>query len=103
MALATAELDAAVADERVVALGFFEDEFVGVGAAGGFFDEGGIGVGVAVGDVGGNGVVKKKGLLGDEADAFADGGEGEVAEGSFVDAEFASGGIEEAGKEVDEG
>ena len=49
--LAAGELDAALADERLVLFGKFDDELVRIGAAGGVFDLGVRGVVPAVGDV----------------------------------------------------
>src|SRR5205085_12152009 len=51
LALAAGQLEPALADERVVALGQSVDELVGVGAAGGVADVGLGGAAAAVGDV----------------------------------------------------
>ena len=56
--LAAGGLDAALADESIVAAGGLSDELVGIGAAGGVFDFGAGGVEAAVGDVVADGAIE---------------------------------------------
>ena len=71
LALAAAELDAALADDGVVGVGEFADKPVGVGGPGGGLDLGVAGVGAAVADVVGDAGGEEDRLLRDHADLLA--------------------------------
>jgi len=68
-----------------------------VGDGGGFFDLLGRGFGSAEGDVLADGLGEEEGLLGDEADALTQRGQGEVADGLAVDQDGSGRGVVEAG------
>ena len=70
--LAAGELDAALADERVVLIRQLDDELVRVGAAGGVLDVGVGGVVPTVGDVVAHGSVEEKDVLLHDARAGRD-------------------------------
>ncbi len=101
--LAAGEGDAPLADQGLEAEGELEDFGGDVGDAGGAFDLGFGGVGCAEGDVVGDGVGEEEGFLWDEADVFAEVGEGVVADGAVVEEERVGGGVVEAGDEGYEG
>ena len=76
LALAARELDAALADQRVVAgaatlIDQVRDEIAGLGAAGGFGDLVVGGLGPAIADVVANGAMEERGVLRDDADLRA--------------------------------
>ena len=100
--LAAAELHAALADERVVAVGQCVDELVGVGDRGGAADVVGRRAAVAVGDVRGDGAVEQEHVLLDDADQAAVAVDVDVAQVAAVEQDAAAGGVVEAGDEVAE-
>ena len=66
--LAAGEFDAAFADFGVVFFRKGFDKFSGASGGGGFLNGFKVGVGLSVGDVFGNGFIKKHWFLGDDAD-----------------------------------
>ena len=101
--LAAGESDAALADHGVEALGELEDLGGDVGDGGGFFDLLGGCLGDTEGDVLADGLREEECFLWDEAYVFAQGVEGEAADGFSVDEDGTESGVVEAGDEADEG
>ncbi len=103
LALADAEMAAAFADLRAVAVGHGGDEVVGLGALGGFDDLLLSGVGSAVGDVFADGGGEQQGVLQDDADVVAQRFLGERADVVAVERDAACAGIVEARDEGKQG
>ncbi len=103
LALAAGERQALLADDRVVALGEPVDERVGAGEAGGGPYLLVARVRASVGDVGPYGVGEQQALLEDEADAGAQGGQGQVADVVPADPDRARRRVVEARQERDGG
>lgn len=101
--LAAGEGDAALADHGVEALGELEDLGGDVGDGGGFLDLFSSCLGDTEGDVLADGLGEEEGLLRDVAYVFAQGVEGEAADGFSVDEDGTGSGIVKAGDEANEG
>src|SRR5205823_396707 len=83
--LTAGEGESTLADLGVEAFGEFENFITDVGDGGGFLHLFGGRVGSAEGDVLANGFGEEEGLLRDEADALAQCGQYEIADGAAVD------------------
>src|SRR5581483_4691383 len=101
--LAAGEAVAALADDRVVAVGEAADEVVDVGGAGSARDLVIAGIGLGVADVVADRGVEQVGLLRDDADRAVQRLERELADVVAIDADAAFGRVVEAGEEVRQG
>jgi len=99
--LTAGEGEPTFADFGVEAFRKFEDLSTDVGDGGGFFDLFGGSFRCAECDVLADGFGEKECLLRDEADAFTQRGQSEVADGLAVDQDGAGGRIMEAGDQAD--
>src|SRR5205823_2084841 len=88
-------------DFSIEAFGEFENFGADVGYGGSFFNLLGRGIRFAEGDVLADGLGEKECFLRNEADAFAQCGQGEVANGLAVDENSSRRGVVEAGNERD--
>ena len=100
--LAAGERLAALADQRIVAVGQAEDELVAPGGPGGGDDLVAGGVGPAVGDVLGDRAVEQERLLQHDADVAAVFFHGKGADVDAVDQDRAFGHVVEAADQVDQ-